>query len=322
MGATASVYLNISTISSIIQCSAIDLENMLREVEGREKVLQGCDLLFHERLLKRQQAIEEMELLHAEYRGQLASTDAQAEKESDPNSSEQKGIENNEDGRTEVADEESKVDSSIPPPGSPFAIGDRRDLETYDMKQEGLAWEGAQPRNQSFGVSRYELTPQAFSNLLIELDFDVSDADIMNSLYCLIDKRGFRHLDVRAVLIAMGLLVSKTLRDAIELALHLFDRAQCSLIEKADLLYLFRLLNDILLYFGDRHLLDTQIIDLVDSVFTSAGKLEGEIFYPDYLDLITEHPIVEMVQAPQYQGNSRDKLMDEETLAKAELVVR
>ena len=49
-------------------------------------------------------------------------------------------------------------------------------------------------------------------------------------------------------------------------------------------------------------------------MYTTAGKIDGHINYTEYIELIAEHPIVEMLLTPQYQGLARDKVFDEETL--------
>ena len=69
-----------------------------------------------------------------------------------------------------------------------------------------------------------------------------------------------------------------------------------------------------MIYVGDRPLDSAYVMDLVDSVYTTAGKIDGHINYTEYIELIAEHPIVEMLLTPQYQGLARDKVFDEETL--------
>jgi len=39
------------------------------------------------------------------------------------------------------------------------------------------------------------------------------------------------------------------------------------------------------------------------------------------VELVAEHPIVEMLLAPQYQGLARDKVFDEETLQSVDVQV-
>ena len=68
------------------------------------------------------------------------------------------------------------------------------------------------------------------------------------------------------------------------------------------------------MYLGDKPLDSKYINDLADSIFTTAGKIDGAIQWGEYIELISEHPILEMLLAPQYQGLARDKVFDEETL--------
>ncbi len=281
MGASSSANLNVVVISSIIQCSSVDIENFLLKLEGRPLILDEIDLLFDERRLKRQKEEEALNRYKKEF--------------------------NNDDSRDELEHLNFSLVSS------PFAIGINKEVDIFERKIVEA---------ENIDSFDYTMTSETMTLALNDLKFHPSDVDILTSLYCLTDKRGFRVQDVRNVVISFSLLLAKSPRDCMELAFQLFDRTLLHLIDKKDLLRVFSYLNDTLMYFGDKHLTDSQLLDLTDSIFTSAGKIDGEIYFPDFLDLITDHPIVEMLLSPQYQGSTRDKLLDEDALSIAELEVR
>lgn len=92
-------------------------------------------------------------------------------------------------------------------------------------------------------------------------------------------------------------------------------------MDKKYVIHIFRLLNEMCLYFDDRSLPRKQIDDLTDSVFTNAGKIDGDICYLDHFNFIIEHPIVEMFLSIQWQGPVKDKVLDEQELKVANLSV-
>lgn len=276
MGASNSNNLNIVIIASVIQATAVDLENLILYFENRPLILQGLDLIYEEHKLNK--ALEA------------------AEDESSVISTENSSIV----GGLALASDEFAIAPRNPPPVMKFDNKQKEQLESMN----------------------YNVTPEKLHQLLEERNFDPSDISVMDNLYLLQDKRGFRQVDVRNIAIAISVLLAKTPRDCLEFALRQYDRNNSDLIEKSELHTLFVIMNDTLLYFGDKHLAEEQIRDLVDSIFTTAGKIDGLIYYPNFYDLIVSHPIVEMLLSPQFQGLTRDKIFDEDTLALMDLRVR
>jgi hypothetical protein len=66
-----------------------------------------------------------------------------------------------------------------------------------------------------------------------------------------------------------------------------------------------KLLNNTCYFFGDKKLIDSQVGDLVDSIFTLAGKLDGSLTPDETFDLLISHPILEMFISMQFQGTDR-----------------
>jgi hypothetical protein len=177
------------------------------------------------------------------------------------------------------------------------------------------AWEVAVEAVEEVPLS-YRIHEDALRAILQELQFHSSDVDLLLNLFRLIDTRGFREIDLRDLLVCFTLLTSRSVDEVVEGACKLTEREGSQIVDKLQLLGIFRLLNDTLSYFGDKPLQTEQLTDLADSVYTSVGQIEGNIFYPHFVEFISTHPIVEMVVSPQFQGGIKDKLLDEEIIEK------
>ena len=104
------------------------------------------------------------------------------------------------------------------------------------------------------------------------------------------------------VLVCFSLLLSKNILHAFNIAFEVFDYENSRLLEKEELKHVITLLNEVLRSFGDKYLDNAQITDFVDSIFTISGRIDGYICYDDYLDVITEHPIIQLLISIQFQG--------------------
>jgi hypothetical protein len=63
-----------------------------------------------------------------------------------------------------------------------------------------------------------------------------------------------------------------------------------------------KILNSTCHAFGDRKLQDTQIYDLVDSIYTQIGVIDGDVDYEDFYNLLMQHPLLELFISIQFQG--------------------
>ena len=168
----------------------------------------------------------------------------------------------------------------------------------------------------------YDISLDNTMKLAKDCNMHESDLEILEAMFRLVDSRGFEEADLRAVLVPLAITTCKnSVAECIRLVLSLFDRAETETIEKTQMLKIFNLINEGILYAGDRPLESAYVVDLVDSVFTSSGKIDGYINYIEYIELICEHPIVEMFLTPQFQGLPRDKVFDKETLQGVEVNV-
>lgn len=100
--------------------------------------------------------------------------------------------------------------------------------------------------------------------------------------------------------------------DSLELRLrhsldHYFrDRSADSRCSKKQILWLMKLMNDTCYFFGDKRLAEQQVGDLVDSIFTLAGKGGGGSLTADEtFELLLSHPLLEMFISMQFQGTDR-----------------
>ena len=66
--------------------------------------------------------------------------------------------------------------------------------------------------------------------------------------------------------------------------------------------WLLRILSSACHFCGDKSLQDSQISDLVDSIFTLDGKIDGNIAFSDLFTLLLHHPLLEMFTSIQFQG--------------------
>jgi len=161
----------------------------------------------------------------------------------------------------------------------------------------------------------YQISRSDLQDLLQRFGVNSSDCELIDKMFSLVDTRGFGSTDVRDIMLAYGLVVAKdSIGGFLRLMFRTFDRSESLAIERREMLRIFTLVNECIFYFGDRALEPRHIRDLVDSVFTTAGKIDGHVNWTDYIELIEQHPIMEMLFSVQYQGLAREKVFDEHTL--------
>lgn len=164
------------------------------------------------------------------------------------------------------------------------------------------------------GVTYHTVTEDKLVSYLQSFQALQADIDVFVNLFRLIDTRGFNAIDIRDVLICVTVLTSKDVQECIERSILVIDRQKTGLLDKAQLYQVLRLLNDTCYYFGDKCLTPEQLHDLVDSTYATAGKLDGYIFYSNFIEYIAHHPIMELFLSPQHQGNTKSKILSDEEL--------
>jgi len=111
-------------------------------------------------------------------------------------------------------------------------------------------------------------------------------------------------------MISLAALKARSLEEAFRNAFEMFDYEKKELLERGEFIRVFRLLNDLLEDFGDRFLVPSQVEDLTNSIFTLNAKIDGVICYGDYVNTVSEHPIVQMCLCLQFQGSGREKMRE------------
>lgn len=156
----------------------------------------------------------------------------------------------------------------------------------------------------------------AIKKYLKEIQAIEPDVEVFLNLFRLIDNRGFGTIDIRDLLISVTVLTTNSVPHCLEKTILIVDRKKTGLIDKLELFNILRLLNDTCYYFGDKYLSSDQLHDLIDSTYTTAGKIDGTIYYPNFIEYMSTHPIVELFLSPQFQGMAKSKLLTEEALEK------
>lgn len=122
------------------------------------------------------------------------------------------------------------------------------------------------------------------------------------------DMNGLEKISFKDLLMSIAILQCKDLQQGLKTVFDLYDYEKKELLEYSEFLRIFKNLSMLLDNFGDKGLHDTQLQDLVDSIFTMNGKIDGCICYSDYIVSIVNHPIVQISLCMQFQGSGREKL--------------
>lgn len=150
-----------------------------------------------------------------------------------------------------------------------------------------------------------------------ELALRDSDIEIFRNIFCLIDSTGVGWVNIQHVILSFVIITSTTIEHCLESSFRIVDRPKKTrLVEKSELTDMFKLINDALYFFGDKYLYTQQIYDLVDSIYTSAGLIDGAFPYQTFIPYMAGHPIVEMAVSMQFQGAVRSKLLSDEEVEK------
>ena len=326
-------HMNTFALSTVVQLNAVDVENMLRRFEKRCRkyptiehtsrfgVVKKFELIPHkdndpeaefdvdtmsavERAQDEKERRAEMGSVAGEEQDANNYVGTLIESASTPIKEEQMG----EDGEFEndmatVASQNSQTSVTTP-------MVDMGGKIASMYTEHQLAPEPGWDLPQSYNVSIDEL-----KGLCRACHLTDTDTDIVEAMFRLVDSGGNDIADLRAVMVPLAICTCKeSVRECFALVFSCFDRAEIDTMEKTQMLKIFNLMNEGVVYMGDRPLEASYVMDLVDSVYTTAGKIDGHINYSEYIELIAEHPIVEMFLTPQYQGLARDKVYDEETL--------
>jgi Ca2+-binding EF-hand superfamily protein len=165
---------------------------------------------------------------------------------------------------------------------------------------------------------KYEIDEISFLSYLEEEKIHSSDREILEDIFKLLDIRNRRVISIIDLLIALSPLTARRFPDIFHRIFYFYDRCSSFMIEKHEIVRILKILNSTCEALGDRPLKSEVISDFVDSLYTSAGKIDGAIYYPDFTDSMSIHPIMELFISPQFQGTLSSKLEKQERDEKEE----
>lgn len=161
----------------------------------------------------------------------------------------------------------------------------------------------------------YEIEEVAFLTILVEdCQLHPSDKEIFLDLFRLQDKRNKGVANIKEVLVSCAAVTAKDIPSLFSIAFQIFDRTNERFLSKPDLVLIAKVINDTCSYVGDKCLHNDQVHDLINSLYTTAGKIDGDIYYPDYINYIAMHPIIQVLISIQFQGPYLNKLLDDEEI--------
>lgn len=293
-----SPHLNVSSMSYAFHSNSIDITNVLRRFEKRNLLIRfpGAGLI-----LPPSPGRNRSQSIHSVPSSMNGSAPATM----------RRGYDNNSGVRSRFTSQD--FDDHL----SYFEMEQKR-IEEEKQLEEALILEKLKKLD-------YHVSYEEFSQLLDLKDDDLSmhpsDANILKSLFILIDRKVSNRLDLRIVLVAASILIGKSVNDIFFMIFSIVDRAEQHTIDKDMFRQVISVISDTLIYFGDCGLETESIINYVDSVYTSAGLIDGNISYPEYMGAIVEHPIIEILLSKQYQFRAKEKLLSKDELLGATLVL-
>lgn len=163
-------------------------------------------------------------------------------------------------------------------------------------------------------LAPFEITEEVFHDILVQLNVHASDVDIFEDIFRLLDVRSRGISNIRDVCISLAPLLAKNLTHMYTICFEILDRQKVNLVTKEDVVLVMKLMNNTCSNVGDKPLAPEILSDYVDSVYTAAGRIDGEIYYPDYVETLSMHPIIQLLLSPQFQGTLTSKLMTDEEI--------
>ena len=163
----------------------------------------------------------------------------------------------------------------------------------------------------------YFISENTFVEILTDLQLLASDIELCRKMFHLVDLSAGGVVNIKLVLLSFSCIVTQGPKMCFLSMFNIMDRPQLGSLDKSDMIEVLKTANDALYYFGDRYLQKSQILDLVDSVYTSAGQIDGTIAYSNFVEYLATHPIVELLLSYQYQGTVQSKVLDEEQMEEA-----
>jgi len=332
MGARIS-QTNVYAISTVVATREDEVENLLRAFENRrpryvklEVNGQMVEWVPHyanpkdpDFMITLEQPVEE-----GEEEGELRGAATDSAQNSVAGGGEEVSVASGSAGEGFLGGAGSLAGMTVSPLPSLFEGGEGEEDELVELgiKQapSTLLTEGSISSQKTRLPASYMVSREVLQALLQRQNINTHDCELLDHIFSLVDTRGFAELDLREILGAFCLVVANEgISQFLTMLFRTFDRSESMAMSRTEMLRIFTLINETLFYFGDRPLDPRYVRDLVDSVFTTAGKVDGFVNWTDNIELIEQHPIVEMLFSMQFQGLAREKVYDLGTLESIEV---
>lgn len=170
---------------------------------------------------------------------------------------------------------------------------------------------------KSSRCEEWEMDKEQFDQLMIDLHFHSSDVEIYDDFFRLLDIRNRDIINFREYIVTVAPLTAKNIQELFQFCISIYDRSKRLMINKSDLLLIMKLINQTCDFVGDKAMSGDVVHDYINSIYTTAGKIDGDIYYPDFMEAFALHPIVELFVSPQFQGNIQVKLQLNDELEKS-----
>jgi hypothetical protein len=210
----------------------------------------------------------------------------------------------------------SDYDSDDTVPTGTRAYGAFKIPHGQPLPPTAMSEEEQEGDNVEFVDRSYPIHPDHMMNICKFIKMEKGDITVLVDIYTTMDHKGTNNASLRDVLCAFMPLCATSVEECVKTCCTIYDVDDTSTVGYGVLLHVFRLIIDGVDFFGDKVVTDHHIKDVVDSIFTMEGKVEGFICYDDYLPFIATHPVVVLLGSVQFQGQMRTKykgLVDYET---------
>lgn len=163
-------------------------------------------------------------------------------------------------------------------------------------------------------LAPFEINEDDFVEILDSLQLYYADKDICEDIFHLLDVRSRAISNIRDVCLSLTPLVAKSIPHMYSMCFEILDRKKDMMVGKDQVVLMLKLLSATCANVGDKPLAPEVIDDYVNSLYTSAGLIDGNIYYPDYIETLSIHPIIQLFLSPQFQGILTSKLMTDEQI--------
>lgn len=160
----------------------------------------------------------------------------------------------------------------------------------------------------------FEIRDDDYMEILDSLQLYYADKDICEDFFHLLDVRSRGISNIRDVCISLVPIVAKSIPHMYSMSFEILDRKKEMTVGKEQVTLMLKLMSATCGYVGDKPLAPEVLDDYVNSLYTSAGLIDGSIYYPDYIETLSIHPIIQLFLSPQFQGALTSKLMTDEEI--------